>query len=49
MITLFHRIWEYKDVVGPQFGIVTVKAIEPLTLLTKFSKFSEFYRKFESA
>ena len=47
MITIFHRIWEYKDVVGPLFGIVTIKAMEPLTMMTKFSKFSDYYRKID--
>jgi len=39
------RVWEYRDIMGTVFGIVPIKIMEPLTLMTKHSRFSSFYEK----
>lgn len=45
IITGFHRVWEFKDIVGKSFSTASIKVMEPLTLMSRHSKFSQFYRK----
>jgi hypothetical protein len=43
------KAWEYKEVVGPFFGIAPIKVVEPLTLMTRHSRFPELYQKISKA
>lgn len=38
-------LWEYKEVAGKSFNFIATKVIEPLTTMTKHSRFSQFYGK----
>ena len=48
LLTSFNRIWEFKEV-HPLFRLLPLKFLEPLTLITKHSRFGSFYCRIELA
>jgi hypothetical protein len=43
--SVLHRLWEFKNIAGRSFSLLSVKVIEPLILITKHSLFAPLYSK----